>query len=249
MNARTIRRCLLPLLLAAAVLLPSCAWDGHVDVLGYTTRPNYDTSIRTVRVPICKNRTFWTVTPVVGMEMDLTRAIIRQIEMITPYKVVECNADTELRVTIVNFARTPLNYTQFNTVREYETALTVELIWFDKRTGRILSQPPRRPGQPVELDPRQPILATPDTILPPGAKPLPVAGLPALPRTEFISPAQAEDEDLAIIDPLTRKPPVPVLVRSIAHYRPELGESLTSAEQKNYDRLAMQIVSAMETPW
>jgi hypothetical protein len=45
-------------------------------------------------------------------------------------------------------------------------------------------------------------------------------------------------------------PPDPVvLLRSIGHYRPELGESLTTSMQKNYDRMAVQIVSAMEKPW
>ena len=43
-------------LAACALALPSCAWDGHFDLLGYSTKPNYDTTIRTVRVPIFKNR-------------------------------------------------------------------------------------------------------------------------------------------------------------------------------------------------
>jgi hypothetical protein len=45
-------------------------------------------------------------------------------------------------------------------------------------------------------------------------------------------------------------PPYPVvLIRSIAHYRPELGETLTTALWKNYDRMAVQIVSMMEKGW
>src|SRR5215204_1572172 len=92
-RARPVGACLLACLIAAsALLLPSCTtWDGHFTVLGYSTRPNYDTNYRTIRVPIFKNRTFWTATPVPGMEMDLTRAIIREIELKTPYKVVQDN--------------------------------------------------------------------------------------------------------------------------------------------------------------
>src|SRR5690348_16731412 len=116
MTPRTLCRCLVPAqlaLLGCVLLLPSCVWAGHFNILGYSTKPNYDTSIRTVRVPICKNRTTWTVTPVIGMEMDLTRAIIREIEAKTPYKVVQEGADTELRCIIVSLTKTPLSYNQF----------------------------------------------------------------------------------------------------------------------------------------
>jgi hypothetical protein len=255
MTARIVRCCWLPAqvalwgLLACTLLLPSCAsWDGHIDVLGYTTRPNYDCTIRTVRVPIFKNRTFWTVTPVVGMEMDLTRAVIRQIEMITPYKVVDEGADTELRGTIIAFTKAVLNYNQFNTPRETETALTVELIWRDLRTGKILSRAPRRPGQPLDPDLREPVLSTPDSILPPGAKPVPIGAVPTVPRADIAASGQGDDEEV-LIDPATKKPPIPVVVRSVAHFRIELGETLTTAQQKNYDRLAAQIVNAMEKAW
>jgi hypothetical protein len=40
-----------------------------------------------------------------------------------------------------------------------------------------------------------------------------------------------------------------VLVRSVAHYRPEIGESLATAQQINCDRMAEQIVNMMETAW
>src|SRR5207248_2899193 len=134
---------------------------------------------------------------------------IRQIEMITPYKVVQEGADTELRGTIVAFTKQPLNYNQFNTPREVETALTVELIWRDLRTGKILSRPPRRPFQAPDPDPQQAILSTPDSILPPGSKPVPLAGLPSLPRTDIAPVGQGDDE--VIVDPATRQPPIPVL--------------------------------------
>ena len=40
------------------LLLAGCTSDGHFSLLGYTTAPNYDTSIRTVYVPIFGNQTF-----------------------------------------------------------------------------------------------------------------------------------------------------------------------------------------------
>ncbi len=80
-------------MLLAAAMLPGCAsWDGHFELFGYTTRPMYDLSIRTVYVPIFKNQTFNR-----GLEFQLTQAVIREIESKTPYKVVQCReaADTE----------------------------------------------------------------------------------------------------------------------------------------------------------
>ncbi len=40
-----------------------------------------------------------------------------------------------------------------------------------------------------------------------------------------------------------------VLVRSLAYYRPELGQSISTAQQDNVNRMADQIVSMMEVPW
>src|ERR1700733_1967771 len=58
----------------AAALLPGCAtWDGHFEILGYTTRPMYDLSICSVRVPIFKNLTFFK-----DVEFQLTEAVIRE---------------------------------------------------------------------------------------------------------------------------------------------------------------------------
>jgi hypothetical protein len=179
----------------------SCGWDGQFNILGYTTRPNYDSSIHTVRVPIFKNSTFYR-----GMEFDLTRAVVREIEAKTPFKVVSegCPADTELTGKIITFNKNILNRNQLNEVREAETVLGVEVVWKDLRSGEVISKPRPRPGEPLPPPP------------PPGA------------------PAP---------------PPPPVLVQSIGHFIPELGQSLTTAQKQNVDQLAVQIVSMMEVPW
>ena len=87
------------LIATTAALLSGCGWDGHFSVLGYTTRPNYDTSIKTVYVPIFKNDSLYK-----WREEDLTRYVIREIESKTPYKVVSSplHADTELIGKIVH---------------------------------------------------------------------------------------------------------------------------------------------------
>ena len=59
-------------------MLPSCEGDGNLNILGYTTRPNYRTDICSVRVPIFKSRIYFDETRQ-GLEMDLTAAIVKQI--------------------------------------------------------------------------------------------------------------------------------------------------------------------------
>jgi hypothetical protein len=188
------------LIACGCLALTSCGSEGQFTIFGYTTKPNYDTSIHTVRVPIFKNNTFWR-----GLEFDLTRAVIREIESKTPFKVVGegCTADTELTGTIVLFSKNIINRTQYNEVREGETTLGVEVYWRDLRTGQILSVP-RPPNGPPPLP----------TDTPPG-------GLP----------------------------PPRVLVQSLGHYIPEIGQSVTTAQQENVNKLAVQIVSMMEIPW
>jgi hypothetical protein len=185
----------------ALLLLAGCEWDGNFTLFGYSTCPNYATDIHTVHVPIFKNTTFRR-----GVEFDLTRAVIREIEAKTPYKVVGegCNADTELTGKIVALNKNVINRNQQNEIREAETALAVEVVWRDLRSGEILSKP--KPG--------------------PGSPPPPPPGTPGAPSG-----------------------PPPVVISSIGDFIPELGQSITTAQQENVDRLAIQIVSMMEKPW
>jgi hypothetical protein len=193
------------LLAGAACVLPSCSSDGQINILGYTSRPNYDLTIKTVFVPIFKNATFRR-----GLEFDLTRAVIREIEAKTPYKVIsqEARADTVLMGTIVMLNKNIINIDPLNEVREAETVLTVQVAWVDNRPatrGDVLSQP-----RPANTPPGGPVKVPVGTPLPP--------------------------------PPLTT-------VTAIASFIPEVGQSLTTAEQQDVNRLAIQIVSLMEKPW
>lgn len=141
----------------AAALLPGCGtWDGQFCVFGYTTRPMYDLSIRTIRVPVFKNLTTYR-----GLEFRLTEAVIREIESKTPYKVIQCAeaADTEFIGTIVNFTKNITNINQLGENRSAETTLAVECVWRDLRpgmAGALLSQP--LPGKPGDLPPPLPAI-------------------------------------------------------------------------------------------
>jgi hypothetical protein len=128
----------------SACVLASCSSDGHFTFLGYTTKPNYDPGIHTVYVPIFKNVTFQR-----GLEFDLTKAVIREIEGKTTFKVVDCRdgADTELIGKIINVRKGWISMTQLGGTREVEAGMTVELTWRDLRpgsTGTILSADPRK---------------------------------------------------------------------------------------------------------
>jgi hypothetical protein len=215
-------------IVGAFLLLPACTDSRSFTILGYSTQPNYDTSIRTVRVPIFKN-----LTQRRGLEFDLTNAIVREIELKTPYKVVgaNCDADTELTGSIFSYNKNILNRNQLNEVREAETTLSVEVAWKDLRTGEILTRPRRG-----ETTPAAPFLPAPGL--------LPGQDQPQAPAQQ--SPWGAPPG--APPPPGTPQQP-PVLVQSVATFIPEVGESLATAYQRNVNRLAVQVVSMMEKPW
>jgi hypothetical protein len=241
---------LVPVVLVALVVLPSCESDGCFTFCGYSTKPNYDLSFKTIRVPIFRNRTYWTVTPIPGMEQQLTKAVVREIEQRTPYKVVQGDADTELLGTIVNFYELQLNAMQLGYPREVETDLIVELLWRDRRTGKILTKPARRPGVPLPAEKALPLLPS-DEVVTPGSRPPAIISPPGLP-TEASgvagSPSSRVGASPRPVGP-DGVPIIPVVVRSVAFYRPELGESLASALWQNYTRMGIRITEVMEVGW
>jgi hypothetical protein len=207
----------------AAAGLAGCASDGHFDVLGYTTVPPYERSIRTVYVPIFENVTFRR-----GLEFELTRAVIREIEAKTPYKVASCreNADTELLGKIVNRNKSVILHNKIGEIREGELTLAVELTWKDLRPGHLgefLTRPDISPDQLQRLREQR------------------GRGAGAIVDLRGSEPQR----------PLVDKDglPLPVLVQPTATFVPELGGSVASAEKQLVDRLAIQVVSMMERPW
>jgi hypothetical protein len=252
------------LLALSALLLPSCEWDGNFTILGYSTKPNYDTKYKTVKVNIFKNPTLWAVLPVPGMEMQLTQAIVREIEAKTPYKVVECNADTEISGKIVSFTKMILNYNDLYEVRECETTLTAQVLWRDLHTGQILTLPGRRFGMgqplpeeaialPPALTPGSPELVSPGVSTPTSPLNMPGTGIPGTATAPAGTAPAGTAPGLPPTIPTAPGAPLNPLayqmVRSVAHFRPELGESISTAIQQNVDRMAIQIISMMENPW
>lgn len=211
-SAPTRRRALALLLGGAAAVAGGC---GHLSMLGYTTRPNYDPSIRTVYVAGFKTKAFET-GPYRGLEDVLTRKVVDAIESKTPFKVVSDpdGADTELQGVVVSLTKLLQNRTRFNEVRELDLQVAVEIVWHDLRPGnegRVLTNPRARDNTPVGLD---------------------------VPFDPTVPPA-----------PLKPDAPRPVRLYADGRALVELGETSTSALNMALDRLAVQIVSAMEEPW
>jgi hypothetical protein len=168
----TVYRCwgiAVALLLSAVLCLTGCTSGGHIDLFGYTTRPPFDESIRTIYVPIALNTTYRQ-----GIEFDLTRAVVREIGANSPYRVTSNrnHADTELLMKIVNVRKTVLLQNQLGETRDAELGMTIEVVWKDLRPGKggdILSNPKRfdpnelpLPGEPRPQAPKEvPILVTP----------------------------------------------------------------------------------------
>jgi len=276
---RWTRRSVLLTLAGAGLAAPACdfsqlfSWnDGKPVIFGYSTAPNFDRRYKTIRVKIFKDPTFWAAVPVPGLEMQLTEEIVHRIEQDTPYKVCSGDADTELSGSIISFFQMALNYNQMNEIREVETTMVCAVRWQDLRTGQLLSWPAPRnlePPPPAGLlpgmqDPLQQAAIAPGSMLtqplsaaatsPIGNQatmadtaPPPNTGNPTIGQTNAPGPPGGPPVG-----------PMPasgagmvgaVLVRSIAHYRPEIGESLATAQQRNCQSMAEQIVNMMEVPW
>ncbi|MBY0525190.1 MAG: hypothetical protein K2R98_17420 [Gemmataceae bacterium] len=243
------------------LLMPACESGGHFTLLGYTSRPNYDDRFHSVFVPIFKNVTFYR-----GLEFDVTRAVVREIETKTPYKVVSDRerADTELSGIILSSTKNILNRNQLNEVREGEMVISVQVTWKDLHTGEILSAP-RRAGAPAPIYELAPAAgASAGTALNPllttGPTPPLAVETPAIPDGETLprpTPVPGAEQPPGI-DPALPVPPPPVpltgpppgvSVMATYNFIPEIGQSTTTALKTAADRLAVQIVSMMEKPW
>ncbi len=133
MTARTGTICtrlapIAPLLLAAA-MLSGCGYSvGHSGM--------FRTNLKTVHVPIFQNKDFRR-----GLEFQLTEALVKAIELHTPYKTTskKGRADTALTGEIIEVRQGTLGY-DFKTHLPRETQATVvaSFRWKDLRTGKIL---------------------------------------------------------------------------------------------------------------
>lgn len=125
------------LAMTLALLPLACQSQAPFTLLGYQIGSRYECDIRTIKVPIFRNFTYWR-----DAEFELTQAVVSRIEAVTPWKVVQSEAaDTELVGTIVNVQKRVILPNPLNEVREADFTMAVEVKFLDKRTGRNLMRP------------------------------------------------------------------------------------------------------------
>lgn len=115
------------LLLALLVLAPLAG-------CGYTQNEVFPDQYRTVAVPMFENRTHYR-----HVEMQLSEALVKEIERRTPYKVVSpAVADTVLQGVIVSIDQSELARRPRGGVpEELELTVTVDFEWRD-REGEVV---------------------------------------------------------------------------------------------------------------
>lgn len=132
-SSRLVRTCtLICYLLFAICHLPSCASD---PANGYSFKPVHADNVRTVAVPVFDNQTFST-----GLEIQLTEAIIKEIQRTTRWAVVaQGDADTVLtgQITGSDLRRLSAD-SKTGLVEELGVELKVDFDWQDSRSGRPL---------------------------------------------------------------------------------------------------------------
>ncbi len=102
---------------------------------GYSHVPLFPKEYRTVAVPILENRTAYR-----DVEFDLTEALIKEIELRTPYKVVKSGeADTIFTGTITAIEQRMLSRRSTGGLpQEMEVAVVVNYEWKNARTSESL---------------------------------------------------------------------------------------------------------------
>lgn len=105
----------------------------------------YAPDVQTVYVPVIESDSFRR-----GLGELLTEAVIKDIELKTPFKVVGSpNADSVLSARLVSDRRSVLVENAFDTPRVMETTMLVEVTWLNRR---------RTPIAPVQMIPLPPEL-------------------------------------------------------------------------------------------
>ncbi len=140
---RTLTHRLVVLPAALMALLSGCA--GYQATNDYKTQPTggyewkslYREDYDTIAVPIFTSTAFDR-----GVEFRLTRAVIKELESRTPYKVVPRDrAQTVLEGAVTAVSASTISESQATALPQAQLlTIRVDFTWKDLRTGRILAQ-------------------------------------------------------------------------------------------------------------
>jgi hypothetical protein len=145
-----------PVLILVVACLAGCT--GETTILGYHFGSRARPDVKTVRVPIFRNTTYFR-----DIEYELTQAVIKRIQDTTPYKVItDGPADAQLTGVIrVGLGHVGIQ-NELNEARSRDFTLAVEVTFMDTRSGQdyflpVTQQPALPPAPPtVNLDPLAP---------------------------------------------------------------------------------------------
>lgn len=148
-------------LILCAACLAGCSSESMNDynIFGYKLGSRARPDIKTVRVPIFRNTTYFR-----DVEYDLTQAVIKRIEGTTPYKVVNEKADAQLLGVVKLGTSHVAIQNELNEARSRDFTLFIEVSFVDCRTGQDYFLPitlqPAMPSGP-QPTPQTDILAPP----------------------------------------------------------------------------------------
>ena len=98
----------------------------------------YNNQIKTVYVPMFESDSFRR-----NLAERLTEAVCKRIEERTPYKVVgRPSADSVLTGRLVADSQAVLTKNRYNDVRQKQVALSVEVVWIDRRGNELRRSEP-----------------------------------------------------------------------------------------------------------
>lgn len=114
------------------VLIPGCAAS---PTQGYAFDSTFDESINTIAVPIFRNETTSR-----GLEVQLTEAVMKQIQQRTPWRLTPADrADTTLVGVVTSTGLRALSDDpQTGLVQEQAVEITIRFEWRDNRSGDVL---------------------------------------------------------------------------------------------------------------
>jgi len=117
---------------------------------GYTQKTTLPQNIKTIYIDTVKNKVpiqeVYVYVP--GLEMDITNAIIRRLQIDGNLKIVEKeNADAILEADMIDFEQDGLRFTSLEEVEEFRLYIVLSLVLKDGKTGETIWEEPSFSGE------------------------------------------------------------------------------------------------------
>ncbi|NLX15159.1 MAG: hypothetical protein GXY44_16135 [Phycisphaerales bacterium] len=106
---------------------------------GYSSESLYPSNVRTVYVDMAQSKEFRR-----GIEFQLTEALRKEIDRMTPYRnAPREKADTLFTAEVLEWRESTLGRSWLDRPRQTAATLAIRYRWQDMRTGKILAEHPR----------------------------------------------------------------------------------------------------------